>query len=47
MHVGIDGNGGSSEEAIALISISAPLPETALAEIEALPAISQAVTFEL
>lgn len=46
MHVGIDGNGGG-DEAIALISISAPLSETVLAEIEELAAISQAVTFEL
>ncbi|MCC7251542.1 phosphoglycerate dehydrogenase [Hyphomicrobium sp.] len=46
MHVGVDGNGGG-DTAIALISISAPLPETALAEIAALPPIAQAVTFEL
>lgn len=46
MHVGVDGNGGGGE-AIALISISTSLPETVLAEIRALPAISQAVTFEL
>jgi D-3-phosphoglycerate dehydrogenase len=46
MHVGVDGNGGG-DEAIALISISAPLPETALAEVAALPAVSRAVTFEL
>lgn len=49
MHVGVEGNGngGGGEQAIALISISAPLSEAALAEIRALPAISQAVVFEL
>jgi D-3-phosphoglycerate dehydrogenase len=45
MHVGVDGNGGG--HAIALISIATPLSDTALAEIQALPAIEQAVTFEL
>jgi D-3-phosphoglycerate dehydrogenase len=44
MHVGMDGNGAM---AIALISISAPLAEAALGEIRALPAVVQAVTFEL
>lgn len=48
MHVGIDGNGnGGDGHAIALISISAPLPEAVLSEIRALSAIVQAVTFEL
>jgi D-3-phosphoglycerate dehydrogenase len=48
MHVGIDGDGnGGGDKAIALISISAPLPEAALAEIEAMPAVARAVTFEL
>ncbi|MBN8911608.1 MAG: phosphoglycerate dehydrogenase [Rhizobiales bacterium] len=46
MHVGMDGNGGAGE-AIALVSISAPLSQTALSEIAALPAIVRAVTFEL
>lgn len=46
MHVGVDGNGGSGR-AIALISIATPLSDTALAEIQALPAIEQAVAFEL
>jgi D-3-phosphoglycerate dehydrogenase len=46
MHVGVDGN-GSSTEAIALISISAPMPDAALKEVAGLPAIAQAVTFEL
>lgn len=46
MHVGVDANGGSAQ-AIALISISAPLSETALSEVKALPAIGQAVTFAL
>ena len=46
MLVGAEANNGG-QQAIALISISAPLSETALAEIRALPAISQAVTFEL
>jgi D-3-phosphoglycerate dehydrogenase len=46
MHVGVDGNGGG-DRAIALISIAAALPETAFAEIQALPAVEQVVTFEL
>jgi D-3-phosphoglycerate dehydrogenase len=46
MHVGVDGNGGG-DRAIALISIAAPLPETALAEIQALPAVETVVSFEL
>jgi D-3-phosphoglycerate dehydrogenase len=46
MHVGVDGN-GSGDRAIALISIAAALPETAFAEIQALPAVEQVVTFEL
>lgn len=46
MHVGVDGNGGS-EHAIALISISAPLSQAVLSEIQALPAISKAVALEL
>ncbi|MEZ5875652.1 MAG: phosphoglycerate dehydrogenase [Hyphomicrobiales bacterium] len=44
MHVGV---GESSETAIALVSISAPLSTSALAEIRALPPIEQAVEFEL
>jgi D-3-phosphoglycerate dehydrogenase len=44
MHVGV---GDSSENAIALISTSAPLSASALAEIRALPPIEQAVEFEL
>jgi D-3-phosphoglycerate dehydrogenase len=44
MHVGVD---DTSEAAIALISISAPLSPSALAEIRALPPIEQAVEFEL
>jgi D-3-phosphoglycerate dehydrogenase len=44
MHVGI---GESSETAIALISTSAPLSASALAEIRALQPIEQAVEFEL
>jgi D-3-phosphoglycerate dehydrogenase len=48
MHVGIDGAGaGGQDHAIALISISAPLADAALAEIQALPAVAQVVTFEL
>lgn len=46
MHVGIDANGGA-DQAIALISIAAPLSETALSEIQALPPIQQVVSFEL
>lgn len=46
MHVEVDGNGGEGK-AIALISISEALPEKALAEIQALPAMARAVTFEL
>jgi D-3-phosphoglycerate dehydrogenase / 2-oxoglutarate reductase len=44
MHVGV---GETSENAIALISTSAPLSASALAEIRALPPIEQAVEFEL
>lgn len=44
MHVG---KGGSSETAIALISTSAPLSASALAEIRELPPIKQALEFEL
>jgi D-3-phosphoglycerate dehydrogenase len=44
MHVGV---GDSSETAIALISTSAALSASALAEIRALPPIEQAVEFEL
>lgn len=44
MHVGI---GESSATAIALIGTSAPLSQTAMAEIRALPPIEQAVEFEL
>ena len=44
MHVGV---GDTSENAIALISTSAPLSATALAELRALPPIEQAVEFEL
>lgn len=44
MHVGV---GESSGTAIALVSISAPLSASALAEIRALPPIEQAVEFEL
>jgi D-3-phosphoglycerate dehydrogenase len=44
MHVGV---GDTSETAIALISTSAPLSASALAEIRALPPIEQAVEFEL
>jgi len=44
MHVGI---GETFENAIALISISAPLSASALAEIRALPPVEQAVEFEL
>jgi len=44
MHVGV---GETSETAIALISTSAPLSASALAEIRALPPIEQAVEFEL
>ncbi|MGE0024811.1 MAG: phosphoglycerate dehydrogenase [Hyphomicrobium sp.] len=48
MHVGMDANGGGNGgEAIALISTSSPLPEAVLAEVEALPAVKQAVIFEL
>ena len=47
MHVGIDGNGDGSGMAIALLSISAPLSETALGEIRALPPIAEVVAFEL
>jgi len=44
MHVGV---GENSENAIALISTSAPLSASALAEIRALPPIEKAVEFEL
>jgi D-3-phosphoglycerate dehydrogenase / 2-oxoglutarate reductase len=44
MHVGV---GDTCETAIALISTSAPLSATAMAEIRALPPIEQAVEFEL
>jgi D-3-phosphoglycerate dehydrogenase len=44
MHVGV---GDSSETGIALISISAPLSESTMAEIRSLPPIRQAVKFEL
>jgi len=44
MHVGVD---GTSENAIALISTSAPLSASALADIKALPPIEQVVEFEL
>jgi len=47
MHVGVDGNGTSGGKAIALISISKPLPKDILAEVQALPAVAQAITFEL
>jgi D-3-phosphoglycerate dehydrogenase len=47
MHVGVDGNGDATGKAIALISISAPLSEKAIGEVQALPAVAQAVTFEL
>jgi D-3-phosphoglycerate dehydrogenase len=44
MNVGVDGDAAM---AIALISISAPLSESAMAEIRALSPIHQAVEFEL
>ncbi|HEX2840542.1 phosphoglycerate dehydrogenase [Hyphomicrobium sp.] len=47
MQVAIDGNNGGSGKAIALISISDALPERSLAEIQNMPAVERAVTFEL
>ncbi len=46
MQVAVEDNGGSGT-AIALISLSAALPEGTRAEVAALPAVAQAVTFEL
>lgn len=46
MNVGLDGN-GNEENAIALMSISAPLSETALAQVQALDAVDKVVTFDL
>lgn len=47
MHVGVDTNGGGSGLAIALISISDPLPDWVVTEILALPAVAEVAAFEL
>ena len=47
MHVGVDADGGGSGLAIALISISEPLPDRVVTEVLALPAVAEVAAFEL